>query len=194
MTGGGQVLRLAAVFLVAGSSACRSDTSPTAASVPSTTITTAVSDPGRAISTTPATGTPDTGTPDSTSAPVDTAAITAAFTTFFDGADLNVDHKVAVLEHGDELRSMLEDASANPQFMQLTTVVNSIDPMDDVACSAAGETAPCALVVHDLFVGGLPAMVNLSSHAVWDGRAWRVSRSSWCAIVKIGGASCPGSA
>jgi hypothetical protein len=121
----------------------------------------------------------------------DTAAITAAFTTFFDGADPSVDHKVAVLEHGEELRSMLADAAANPQFQQLSTVVNSVEPLGDAACATAGEQPPCALVVHDLFVGGLPAMVNLNSHAVRDGTVWRVSKSSWCAIVKIGGSTCP---
>jgi hypothetical protein len=201
MTRRRQVLRLGVIVVVAGSSACGSDRVPPAASLSSTT-TTAVSDAGPPTSppvasppnaSPPNASTPPTSTPSSATATVDTAAITAAFTTFFDGADLNVDHKVAVLEHGDELRSMLEDASANPQFMQLTTVIDSIEPIDGVACAAAGETAPCVLVVHDLFVGGLPAMVKLNSHAVWDGQTWKVSKSSWCAIVKIGGESCPGS-
>lgn len=121
----------------------------------------------------------------------DTAAITAAFTTFFDGVNPDVDGKVAVLEHGDELRQMIVDASANPQFQQLSTKVNSVTMLSDNDCTAAGEVSPCAAVAHDMFLGGLPAMVGLTSHAVKIDGVWKVSAKSWCAIVQIGGSQCP---
>ncbi|HEY7627266.1 MAG TPA: hypothetical protein VH761_09360 [Ilumatobacteraceae bacterium] len=119
------------------------------------------------------------------------AEITAAFTTFFDGVDPDIDRKVAVLEHGEQLRQMIVDAAADPQFQQLTTAVTSVTMLSDGDCATAGEVAPCAGVVHDMFVGGLPAMVGLQSHAVEIGGVWKVSAKSWCAIVEIGGASCP---
>ena len=121
----------------------------------------------------------------------DVAAIKAAFTTFFDGLDPDTNAKIAVLEHGDVLGSMVVDAAQNPQFQQLSTVVNSVDMLSDADCAAAGEVSPCALVGHDLFVGGLPAMVGLKSHAVRIDGTWKVSASSWCAVVSIGGATCP---
>lgn len=121
----------------------------------------------------------------------DTAAITAAFTTFFDGVNPDIAGKVAVLEDGDQLRQMIVDASANPQFQQLSTTVNSVSMLSDSDCAAAGEVSPCAAVAHDMFVGGLPAMVGLTSHAVKIDGVWKVSAKSWCAIVKIGGSECP---
>ena len=120
-----------------------------------------------------------------------TPPITAAFTTFFDGLDPDTDAKIAVLEHGDLLGSMVVDAAKNPQFQQLSTTVNSVDVLTDADCEAAGEVAPSALVGHDLFVGALPAMVGLKSYAVRVDGVWKVSASSWCAVVTIGGASCP---
>jgi hypothetical protein len=86
---------------------------------------------------------------------------------------------------------MITDAAKDPQFQQLTTTVNSVTVLSDADCTAAGEVAPCAAVGHDMFVGGLPAMVGLKSHAVKVGGVWKVSAASWCAIVTIGGATCP---
>ena len=147
-----------------------------------------------ATATTPAT-TLATSSASTTATPApaadDTAAITAAFTKFFDGLDPDIDAKVSVLEHGDLLRSMIVDASKDPQFQQLSTVVNSVSPLSDAECTAAGEVTPCALVGHDMFLGGLPAMVGLKSHAVRVDGVWKVSASSWCAVVAIGGATCP---
>lgn len=149
----------------------------------------------------PQTGPTSSGLPNTTTAPSestggssssdDTAAITAAFTTFFDGVNPDVDGKVAVLENGESMRSMIVDAAANPQFQQLSTVVNSVTMLPDSDCTAAGEAAPCAKVSHDMFIGGLPAMVGLQSHAVKVDGVWKVSAKSWCAIVAIGGETCP---
>jgi hypothetical protein len=141
---------------------------------------------GTAAESTSATTGTSTGT-----ATDDTAAITAAFTTFFDGLDPDTNAKIAVLEHGDLLGPMVVDAAQDPQFQQLSTMVNSVELLSDAECSAAKEATPCALVHHDLFVGGLPAMVDLKSHAVRVDGVWKVSASTWCAVVTIGGAACP---
>ena len=174
------------------SSKSAATTQPTEAT--SATVTEASTSPppatsGAAGATTPATTAPAGAT--TPSAAGDVAAIKAAFTTFFDGLDPDTNAKIAVLEHGDVLGSMVVDAAQNPQFQQLSTVVNSVDMLSDADCTAAGEVTPCALVGHDLFVGGLPAMVGLKSHAVRIDGTWKVSASSWCAVVTIGGATCP---
>ena len=142
---------------------------------------------GSAVATQPSTA----ATTAASSSTDDTGAITAAFTKFFDGLDPDVDAKIALLEHADVLGSMITDAAKDPQFQQLTTVVNSVTLLSPADCTAAGEVAPCAAVAHDMFVGGLPAMVGLKSHAVKLDGVWKVSAASWCAIVSIGGATCP---
>jgi hypothetical protein len=182
------VVLACAGLLGACSSSTKSDATlavTTTGPAPTTVVTTS---PAPSSSTPPATA---TSAPNG-SQPVDaTAAIKAAFTTFFDGVNPDIDGKVAVLEHGDQLRQMIVDASANPQFQQLSTVVNSVTAQSAEQCAAAGEVSPCAAVAHDMFVGGLPAMVGLTSHAVEVDGVWKVSAKSWCAIVQIGGATCP---
>jgi hypothetical protein len=188
----GALTIVAAMLITACSSSKSADTTQEA-------LTTSVSGPATPPSTLPA----SSSAPESSTTVVsagattvaastdNTTAITAAFTTFFDGLDPDTTAKIAVLEHGDLLGSMVVDAAKNPQFQQLSTVVNSVDVLSDADCTAAKEVSPCALVGHDLFVGGLPAMVGLKSHAVRVGGTWKVSASSWCAVVTIGGETCP---
>ncbi len=190
------LVAVAFVSLVGACSSSKSaNTTPPTQPTASTTTVPAVTQP--ASSTTPqsspgSAATTQPTTPATTGPPTDdTAAITAAFTKFFDGLDPNVDAKIALLEHGDVLGSMITDAAKDPQFQQLTTVVNSVTMQSDADCAAAKEVTPCALVLHDMFLGGLPAMVGLKSHAVKVDGVWKVSAASWCAVVAIGGATCP---
>lgn len=190
---------LVAVVLASLVGACSSSksSSTTPATQPTTSTTTASATTQPTSSTTPASkpgsaATTQPTTSATTGQPTDdVAAITAAFTKFFDGLDPNVDAKIALLEHGDVLGSMITDAAKDPQFQQLTTTVNSVTLQSDADCAAAKEITPCALVLHDMFLGGLPAMVGLKSHAVKLNGTWKVSAASWCAVVAIGGATCP---
>ena len=201
MTARRRHLRLIALIALAlFDSGCSSKQSAATPSTAFTAATAAVTSPTPTAPTSVGPTTPDSASagsaPSSSSTAAsppadDKAAITAAFTTFFDGLDPNTNAKIAVLQNGELLGSMVVDAAQNPQFQQLTTTVNSVDLLSDADCSAAGEVAPCALVHHDLFVGGLPAMVDLKSHAVRVNGTWQVSSSSWCAVVTIGGATCP---
>jgi hypothetical protein len=181
------------VISIVGCSSSKSaeTTPPTRVTTPSATVPSASSAEPTTAPPTVVTTAASTATTSSASSSDDTAAITAAFTTFFDGLDPNVDAKIAVLQHGDLLGSMVVDAAKDPQFQQLSTVVNSVAALSDADCAAAGEVAPCALVHHDMFLGGLPAMVDLKSHAVRISGVWKVSASSWCAVVTLGGATCP---
>jgi hypothetical protein len=126
--------------------------------------------------------------------PLDASAVDAvkkAFVTFFDGGNPDVDAKVASIQHGEALRSMIADATIDPQFSKLSTEVRTVSSLAPLDCASAGEVSPCALVIHDMFLGGLPAFVGRTSHAVKVGDRWLVSASSWCSIVAIGGQSCP---
>jgi hypothetical protein len=156
-----------------------------------TAITSSPTSTAPESTTTVTTAAASTTSPETTTEPGDAVSeISAAFVTFFDGLQ-SVDAKVDVLEHGEELRSMLEDAAQNEQFQQLSTIVTSVARRDDAACGDAGVPAPCAEVIHDLLVGDFPMMV---AHVGWatevDGR-WKVAAATWCDIVKVGGATCP---
>jgi len=120
-----------------------------------------------------------------------TEAIRAAFETFYDGAGTTVDAKLAVLEDGERYRVMIEDASANPQFQSLTIDIREIRLATDGECAGLGATAPCAVVTHDLLVAGAPMLVAQQSVAVQVDGSWLVAASSWCAVVAIGGETCP---
>jgi hypothetical protein len=145
-------------------------------------------------STRPSTVTTSTTLPgSSTTAAVEDPAvgIRVAFETFYDGAGTTVDAKIAVLQDGARYRSMLEDASANPQFQSLAIDIREIRLADDGECAGLGASAPCAVVTHDLLVAGAPMLVAQDGIAVQVDGTWLVAASSWCAVVAIGGETCP---
>jgi hypothetical protein len=122
--------------------------------------------------------------------PDDTSAIKAVFVAFFDGVVRDVEKKVNGLERGEQYRSMLADAVANPQFAQMSTQVASVKVLDSAACTEAKMVNPCAQVVHTLLVGAFPAVIDKTSFAVKVDGAWKVAAKTWCDVVAIGGASC----
>lgn len=181
-----RALTIAGVLVVVGIAAagCGGSSSPAATTTPSTNT------PGAATTATaPATteSTPATASPDDAAF----SAIRAAYETFFNGAGSDVDTKVAVLQDGDRYRSMLADASADPQFQSLTIDIRDITLATADQCAALGEVAPCALVTFDLLVGGMPALVGQQSAAVEVDGKWLVAASAWCTVVAIGGETCP---
>jgi Domain of unknown function (DUF333) len=122
---------------------------------------------------------------------IDAEAITAAFASFFDGTLQDIEVKVAAVEHGEQLRSMLSEAMANPQFGQMSTQVSAVRSLDSAQCAGLGLVSPCAEVTHDVLVGQFPAIVDHVGHAVEIDGSWRVAAETWCDVVKIGGAECP---
>jgi hypothetical protein len=155
--------------------------SPTSAGVPATDAGPAATEPA-------ATQPPVTAEPDDQAA---LAAIRSAFETFFDGAGSDLDARLAVLQDGESYRDMLADASENEQFQSLSTTINEIKLLSADDCAARGASVPCAMVTHDLLVGGMPALIGQQSLAVFIGDEWLVASSAWCAVVAIGGEDCP---
>lgn len=121
----------------------------------------------------------------------DTAAITQAFVTFFNGKDRDLDKKLALLENGEKYRTMVADAMANPQYQQMSTQIRSVRVLRGGACTAVAASDPCAVVVHDVLVGGFPAVAAHESPAVRQGGIWKVGAKAWCDFVAIGGETCP---
>lgn len=132
---------------------------------------------------------PPRSSPTPATSDVAEAAITNAFTVFFDGAR-TVDEKVAVLENGETYRSMLAGAAANEQFQQLSTVVTAVELVPDADCSAADVGAPCARVEHDLLVEDFPMLADHIGWAIQRNGTWLVAAATWCDVVATGGASC----
>lgn len=178
----------AAVLLVAAVVSCGGGSSPSATSGSAAATTAATTVPGSEPVTTPGSGPATTGAPSDAEA---IAAIRAAYATFFGGSTTTVDAKLAVLEDGETYRTMVTDAQANEQFQALTVDVRDVSLLADGDCTAAGEASPCALVTFDLLVSGAPMLVAKEGHAVLVGGDWKVSASTWCAVVAVGGESCP---
>lgn len=170
-------------------------TPPPSATVPAPTGATAtVPTTATPSATTPATGAPATGetTEPGGLANADINAITDVFGRFFGGQATTVDEKVAVLEDGEIYREMLEGASANEQFQQMTINVRDVRAGTADECTGLGADAGCAVVLHDLLVGGFPMAMSIQSPAIQRDGKWLVGARAWCNVVEIGGASCPG--
>ncbi len=86
---------------------------------------------------------------------------------------------------------MIVDAAANAQFQAMTVDIRELAIGDPARCAALGITGACATVTFDLLVSGMPALVAQAGAAVQSNGRWLVASSAWCAVVAIGGESCP---
>jgi hypothetical protein len=178
----------AVAALALGVTACSTSSSTTTTSTAGSTTASPTSAAPTTAGSTPATG------PTTTAGQSDADAIAAikkAFTTFFGGSGTTVDAKLEVLQNAETYRSMVADASSNPQFQQLTSDIRDVSLLGATECSAAKEVSPCAKVTFDLLVGGAPMLAAQEGHAVKVDGAWKVSSSTWCAVVSVGGEKCP---
>jgi len=121
----------------------------------------------------------------------DDSQIRAAFVAFFNGADRNVDKKVALLQDGERYRQMLVDADSNAQFQQLHATVRAVRLASDAECAATGASSPCAIVTFDLLLGSFPALAAHDGLAIRVAGVWKVGAKAWCDVVAIGGETCP---
>ncbi len=109
---------------------------------------------------------------------------------FFGGLESTVDEKVAVLADGETYRGMLEAASENDQFQQMSTDIREIRAGSDEECGRFDAPSGCAIVVHDVLVGGFPMAAGIESPAISADGRWLVGSQAWCNIVEMGGAEC----
>ncbi len=113
------------------------------------------------------------------------------FATFFGGIDSTLDEKVGVLQNGEFYRDMLTAAGENEQFQQMSTDIRDVRAGSDAECESLGADPGCAVVSHDVLVGGFPMAAGIDSPAVRSGGSWLVGSQAWCGLVEIGGETCP---
>jgi len=117
--------------------------------------------------------------------------VRSVFLAFFNGADRNIDKKVAALQDGERYRQMLVDADADSRFQQLRADIRAVRFPSAADCTAAGLTSPCAIVTFDLLLGAFPALAGHDGPAVKIAGVWKVGSKAWCDVVAIGGDTCP---
>ena len=123
-----------------------------------------------------------------------TAAITANWTKFFNGADPDSAGKLALLENsakfGDAYKQSLAKAGATAA--QTSTKVDGVQLLSTDDCNnALGESVPCAKVTYDLLVSGKAALSGQIGYAVYVSGVWEVSSVTACALSHLGGVDCP---
>ena len=157
---------------------------------PTTTASGATTTAGAVTSTPPTSVAPTSAAPTSAAA-TDEAQVRSVFLAFFNGADRNIDKKVAALQDGERYRQMLVDADADSRFQQLRADVRAVRFPNATECTAAGLTSPCAIVTFDLLLGAFPALAGHDGPAVQIAGVWKVGAKAWCDVVAIGGDTCP---
>jgi hypothetical protein len=180
------VAALSVVFVLA---ACGGDDQSSPSSTGPGATTSASSSTSTATTVTVTTVAPSTAP--TTAGPTDEAQVRSAFEAFFNGADRNVDKKVALLQDGEKYRQMLVDADADTRSQQLKAQIRSVRFPTAAECAQAGVPSPCAIVNFDLLLGAFPALAAHDGAAVRIAGVWKVSAKAWCDVVAIGGESCP---
>jgi hypothetical protein len=100
--------------------------------------------------------------------------ITGLYQTFFDGT-LPAQTKVAILERGPEFVQVLRQQAAGPlaksSGVKVTRVVRSTDNS--------------AAVTFNVLLDGKPVLADQHGGAVLDGGRWKVSASTYCALLSV---------
>jgi hypothetical protein len=162
---------LAIACLIGFAGACSSS------SHPATTGTTSAS-PTTAATPTTAAGSPTPGSGSSAE-----AQVRANWTTFFKGSTPAAT-RIALLQNGENFASFIQAQANSSLAKSVSVTVNSVQVTSDTAT-----------VNFDLDLAGQSALPNQSGMAVLDGGTWKVSDSSFCALLALEGqhpSGCPG--
>ncbi|WP_227980234.1 hypothetical protein [Nocardia spumae] len=136
------------------------------------------------LATTAACGSDDSGDKAASSsnsgAPTVTQAVTVNFEKFFDGAT-SADQKIALLENGaafsDAIRAQADSPLAKSASAKVTTV--------------ASTSTDHADVTFDVLFNGTPALSGQQGSAVYTDGTWKVTASTFCALLTLEGAAPP---
>jgi hypothetical protein len=105
-----------------------------------------------------------------------TAAATKAFVTLFDGT-ATLDTRLAVLQNGTSLAQALSALASSPLIKQTSATVSKVT-----------LTSPNqAQVTYTLAVSGTPIAKDQAGTAVQDSGTWKVSASTFCALLTAEG-------
>lgn len=112
-----------------------------------------------------------------------TAGITAAFETFFDGAQPDLSARAAVLENGDELLPALEEV-----FGQTADLAARAGATVDSIVMTGPDTAD---VTYSVLLDGQVALAEVTGNAVRIGGRWLVGQDTFCTIATQGSDTLP---
>jgi hypothetical protein len=104
-----------------------------------------------------------------------TAAVTSTFVTLFNGA-APTQSRLDLLQSGDVFATALSSQASSPLLKLTTATVSSV--------TSAGPNE--AHVVYTVLLSGTPALTNQSGTAVRVDGTWKVSATTFCALLSLG--------
>lgn len=134
------------------------------------------------------TDTTSTASASTSAKPTSVKDVTAEITTVFETYFRNFTADPALLEDGEDFSgdiSGMQDSAASAG--ELSANVLSVTPLDEQACTAAGESSPCAKVLFDLLLNDAAAVPNTTGYAINQDGHWKVSRGTLCGIASLRG-------
>jgi hypothetical protein len=123
-----------------------------------------------------------------------TQSVTSAFVALFNANDKNMAAREKLIQNASHYKTVFvklfnsKVAKANPTVAKVTAVTFP----SASECQAAVKTSACAKVGYDLETAttGAALLTNQTGYAVDVKGHWYVSDTSFCALAKLGGASC----
>ncbi|WP_042365971.1 hypothetical protein [Streptacidiphilus neutrinimicus] len=184
----GAVAGLMLVAAACGSSSPSSGSSPTPSPTGAGPAVTATQSPSPGGTSAAATGCETGGAPAvSGSGPSDPAAagtsVAENFSKFFSPSTPSTE-KVALLQNGEHLTTVLQGFAGNPLASKASVTVTAVE-----------FTSPTmATVTYNLCQSGTPALPNAKGTAVLENGTWKVSDTTLCSLVALSnnGKSVPG--
>jgi hypothetical protein len=113
--------------------------------------------------------------------------VTAAYKTFFNLGNPNLDAKVAVIQDGASLRNTVNTALTSSLAKSATGAsIMSATLASDAVCTKAKVPTPCAKVVYSILgQGGMSLLGNETGYAVYVNNKWLVSKSTVCTLMGL---------
>ncbi|MEV5650346.1 hypothetical protein AB0L57_19025 [Nocardia sp. NPDC052254] len=118
--------------------------------------------------------------PSKSGAPTVTEAVTVNFEKFFDGAT-SADQKIALLENGPAFADAIKAQADSPMAKSASAKVTNVATID----------SDHADVTFDVLFNGKPALSGQQGSAVVVDNTWKVTASTFCALLTLEGAAPP---
>jgi hypothetical protein len=120
-------------------------------------------------------GNKSSSTPATTQAATATQAITQLYQQFFDGKT-TAEEKIALLENGQDFAATIKAQAGTPMAKSTTATVSNVS-----------ATADHATVTFTVLFNGKPAVVGQPGSAIRTGGSWKVTASTFCALLTMEG-------
>lgn len=111
------------------------------------------------------------------------SAVTSAWETFF-AEGTPIAGKVALLQGGEKYRAQIQASVDSGQGKGTTVQVKEVQFNEEA-------DPPTADITYDILVNGQVALPNAKGTAVLEGDQWKMSADTYCALIALGGATCP---